>query len=51
MEIGQKHSLDLILKTAVQSSLRAILYFESLDHRNAIMKSKVGETRESMKMM
>lgn len=46
-ETGQKHSPGLILKTLMYSSLRVLLYFESLDHRNAIMKSEVERTSES----
>lgn len=51
METGEKHSPDLILKTTACSPLRALVYFESLDYRNAIMKSEVGKTSKRRKVM
>ena len=50
-EIGQKHSLDLILKTKIQSPFRALLYIESLDHGKAAMKSEVERPSKWMKMI
>ena len=40
----------LIWKTVVHS-LRAVTYFEFLNHSNAIMKWEIGKTRKSMNVM
>ena len=44
-------SPDLLLKTMVYSPLIAFAYFESLDHRDAMMKIRRGRTGKRMEMM